>query len=71
MHNKDKAIKQYLQHYAEPEAQAVLKEFIWPGTYQHCILIPAFKESADLIDRLVHIAEYSPCLLYTSDAADE
>lgn len=63
MSGQNKAIQQYLKLYAEPEAKTVLEKIAWPKTYQHCLLIPAFKESPDLIDHLVDTAKSNPELL--------
>jgi hypothetical protein len=63
MPGQSKAVKKYLAHYAEPEATAALDNITWPKTYRHCLLIPAFKESAALIDHLIATGESCPELL--------
>ncbi len=55
-------VKKYLQHYAEPEARATLEDP--PGSaYNYGIVIPAYRESAQLADRLGRMARTQDGLL--------
>lgn len=47
-----RAIDKYLKHYAEPECSALHN---FPGTchYQHGVVIPAYDETPDFIERLI------------------
>jgi hypothetical protein len=47
-----KTCAKYLAHYAEPEA-LLLASFPEQGNYQHVLVIPAFEESAQFIDRFI------------------
>lgn len=62
MQSQHKAIDKYLAYYAEPEAKKAL-DLDWSNTYRHCLLIPAYRESAELIERLIITAELCPKLL--------
>ncbi|SEK88096.1 hypothetical protein SAMN05216262_103198 [Colwellia chukchiensis] len=60
---REKACAKYLAHYAEPEVQALAS---FPSTlyYQHAVVIPAFQETGDFIDRFVHsVLAQQACLL--------
>lgn len=46
------AIKKYLKNYAEPECSA-LQDFPDHCRYQHCVIIPAYDETPNFIDRLI------------------
>ncbi len=52
----------YLLRYAEPEARQLLDS---PPNYnyRHCLVIPAYRESASLLQRLVALAKAQPGLL--------
>jgi len=54
--HQHRAIQQYLQKYAEPEAETAA-QIQWPQNYRYTLLIPAYRESARLIDRLIKIAD--------------
>ena len=52
-------MSQYLQRYAEAEAQALLED---PAAeqlpaYRHCLIIPAYRESPDLLAELQQLTE--------------
>ena len=48
----EKAVKQYLQRYAEPEIDLVAD---WPShhQYQHVVLLPAYKESVNFLENML------------------
>lgn len=48
-----KAVQQYLQHYSEPEARQ-LTSFPAALAFSHVLVIPAYRESAQFIERLRH-----------------
>jgi len=48
----DKNIKKYLENYAEPEIEA-LHSFPKSDTYEHVVVIPAYKESDNFIRRFL------------------
>jgi len=52
----------YLRHYAEPEAR-LLAQHPPRHSYQHCLVIPAYRESAALADKLVNLGEQVENLL--------
>ncbi len=52
-----KAIRQYLERYAEAEAQQLIEQLqFWPkgSTYRQVLVIPVYDESDDFINRLMH-----------------
>jgi hypothetical protein len=55
-------IKKYLERYAEPEARAALDDP--PGSvYNHCLVIPAYRESPQLASQLLQMARRQDGLL--------
>lgn len=52
-HHLQRAQTKYLSRYAEPLA-AELVELTWPVKWQHTLVIPAFRESATLLDRIAN-----------------
>ncbi|MEZ5536102.1 MAG: hypothetical protein R3F02_10805 [Thiolinea sp.] len=60
----DKAVKQYLQHYAEPEVRCLQH---WPQhdqpAYRHVLVIPAYQESSDFLHRALQSAWFNRDIL--------